>query len=171
MAMAHKAFVFDYSEFVRRLKDPLERALSNGDTTALVDLISSNLQSLRDPNEGTPLGPSWERGVESKDAHQYGDVALTLFYDPREDIGLGADWEALQAVLGREWKEEASPILGHTVGTFDPGKMGAYFQSANEVRENLRKLKELAPKRPELAPSIVMLQKAAGASKGLYVTF
>src|SRR5579859_5274373 len=48
-------------------------ALVTGDCAGLVSFINANLDSLRDPYEGEPLGTDWEGMIETQDAHQYGD--------------------------------------------------------------------------------------------------
>jgi hypothetical protein len=118
--------------------------------------------------------------VNPLDVHQYGDLALTKYYRPDDDIGLGAEWEEQAALLataglGREM------LLGHPLGPaggqpyFDPGKMGSYFQSMGEVRDQLRQLDRLGFHRPEIAKQVqpvrTMLDQAASAGSGLYVTF
>lgn len=80
----------------------------------------------------------------------------------------------------REWQEDLSvTILGKPFGPtedyFDPGKMGSYFQSPEEVSESLEKLIEHARAFPQrkhqLAQAIELLEKAVQAGQGLYVTF
>ena len=74
-------------------------------------------------------------------------------------------------------KSSDSPILGETVGPledpFDPGKMGADFQSAQSVQHNLSYLTKLVGKQPDwpLKQAIEMLKAAMNAGCGLYVTF
>lgn len=174
--MEHRAFVFDYQAFDEQLKPILERALTTGDTGELVDYIESNRAGLQDPYEGASLDGEWEEMVETKDAHQYGDFALTGFYDPRDELGLGEDWEHIQELLLQELGTDA-PVLGNTVGPsgryFDPGKMGSYFQSAQQVKHNLEKVRELSAEKPELSSDLDELEEMleAAVGKGLYVTF
>jgi hypothetical protein len=175
--MEHKAFLFNYDSFQRELRPILEDALLTGDCGALVSFINANLGDLRDPYEGEPLGTDWESLIETQDAHQYGDFALTKYYDPTADIGLGAAWEIVQELIANDPTLTESPILGSTVGPkddpFDPGKMGSYFQSANQVRDHHRYLLNRAKKErsDELSRAIQMLEEAAKAETGLYVTF
>jgi hypothetical protein len=175
--MEHKAFLFDYDSFERELRAILEDALRSGDHSGLVSFINANLGDLRDPYEGEPLGADWEAMIETQDPHQYGDFALTKYYNPTADIGLGAAWENLQELIANDPLLTESPILGSTIGLkddpFDPGKMGSYLQSAQQVRQNQRYLANLAKKeRAEvLNRAIQMLQEAVDANTGLYVTF
>ncbi len=173
--MEHKAFLFDYAAFDCELRAILEGALISGDCGRLVSFINANLGDLRDPYEGEPLRADWQTLIESKDAHQYGDFALTKYYDPTGDIGLGAAWERIQALAGND--ETGSPILGRTIGPehcpFDPGKMGAYFQTAEQVREHHTHLsgREKTKLSDPLNRVVQMLAKAVRIKCGLYVTF
>lgn len=114
--------------------------------------------------------------VETADPHQYGDFAITKFYQPNEDIGLGNDWQSIQELISVDPPLVESPILGTPLGRkrnlFDPGKMGSYFQSPKQVRQNLRYMTKLAEgQESKLAEAVEMLRKAAEAKQGLYVTF
>jgi len=175
--MEHKAFLFDSDRFERELRPALEAALSAGDCAPLVSFIRDNLDALADPYEGERLAPDWESLVEMKDAHTYGDFALTKYYDPAADIGLGAAWEGLQELIANGPDVVASPILGATIGPedspFDPGRMGAYVQSASQAAANYRRLLDLAREVPSdvVADAVSMLEQAVRAAKGLYVTF
>src|SRR5947209_5298245 len=130
--MEHKAFVLDYQSFCRELRPLLEAALAGGDCRGLVYFINENFVLLRDPYEGKPLPTRWEAILEFKDAHQYGDIALTKYYDPAADIGLGGAWECIQMMIAAAGNSDESPVLGTPIGPqtspFDPGKMGSYFQ-------------------------------------------
>src|SRR5205807_7996746 len=94
-----------------------------------------------------PLGENWEAVIETNDAHQYGDFALTKYYDPTTDVGLGTSWEHIQELIANDPTLVESPILGTPLGPiaspFDPGKMGAYFQSAEQVRHHYQHLVSL----------------------------
>jgi hypothetical protein len=179
MSLEHKAFVFDYKGFESNLKDILEAALVNGSTMQLSEYISQNQAYLKDPYEGEELSEDWEALIEIQDPHQYGDFALTNFYEPTEDIGLGYDWENAQEILSQRLTD-ISLVLGSTVGTinnyFDPGKMGAYFQSSQQAVEN-QDLLETSFSQEEIESSDVlkklseMLQAATSEKKGLYITF
>jgi hypothetical protein len=175
--MEHKAFLFDYDAFDQELRAILEDAVRSGDLSGLAIFISGNVSSLRDPYEGEPLSVDWEALVETQDSHQYGDFALTKYYNPTADIGLGTAWEHVEELLANDPLLTQSPILGNTIGPddnpFDPGKMGSYFQSVQGVRQNHRYLLNLAKKgqSEELSSAIEMLHKAVDAKTGLYITF
>lgn len=170
--MEHKAFVFRHRDFERELRPLLEEALASGSPDRLIVFIKANPDNFRDPYEGEPLGEDWEDQIETKDVHQYGDFALTKYYDPSADIGLGRKWEEVQRALESELGTSAA-ILGQPVGTqdrfFDPGKMGSYFQSEDDVRRNLTQLEHAG--RQALEPAVALLRRAAGEGAGLYVTF
>jgi len=178
MSMEHKAFVFDHDAFDKELRPTLERALSSHDISNLVAFINANTGDLADPYEGEPLGEDWEAMIETHDAHQYGDFALTKYYDPSAYIGLGVAWDRIQQLIANDPTLVESPILGTPVGPsdspFDPGKMGAYFQSAEQVRRHyqyLVRLQQQFPNEDNLKKAIQMLAQAKNAEKGLYVTF
>jgi len=175
--MDHKAFLFDSERFHEELRPTIEAALSSGDCAPLADFIRDNLEVLTDPYEGEPLTSDWGSLLETQDAHHYGDFALTKYYDPTADIGLGAAWVAFQEILADDPEIVTSPILGVTIGPdddpFDPGKMGSYFQSPSQVAANYRHLQDLSRDSPSdvVADAIRMLELAMQAGKGLYITF
>lgn len=170
--MSHKAFLFNYGTFQDELRPILETSLATDDTTRLVEFVDHHLLSLKDPNEGDPIQPKWSDLVKM-DAHQIGDLALTRYYDPRQDIGLGAAWMSLSEVADLA-PDGSSPLLGRPIGPptnlFDPGKMGSYVQSESDVGDSLRLLEQSRHQR-ELHEMIEILRRAAEHHKGLYVTF
>ncbi len=170
--MEHKAFLFRFRDFQKELRPILEASLASGDVTPVIAFITSDLRSFRDPYEGESLGDDWEDLLETKDVHQYGDFALSKYYDLGDDIGLGARWQEVQEPLERELGASTA-VLGQLVGVednyFDPGKMGAYFQSESDVRAHLREVERLS--QPALQPLVELLRRAATAGAGLYVTF
>lgn len=185
MPMHHKAYSFDYRAFCSELRSVLENALVGGDIDELRRFIATNLRFLKDPNEGKPLSLAWESLVEPKDEHQYGDLALTKFYEPLEAVGLGYDWMGwthrmgINDLLNVELGDGQMITLGQPCGLpenyFDPGKSGSYFQSPELVKENLGLLDELLRNKPSVAPKLrkvqAMLRSAVSANRGLHVTF
>jgi hypothetical protein len=175
--MEHKAYLFDFDGFSRELQPKLQRALETHDPAALVDFIRHNIKSLKDPYEGQPLADDWESMIETKDEHQFGDFALTKFYDPTEDIGLELLWYDVQNLLADDPAVVVSPILGTTVGPvdnlLDPGKMGAYFQSRWQVSQSKNQVAALVAgmQSPALNEGLRMLVRAEAEGTGLYVTF
>jgi hypothetical protein len=172
MTMEHKAYVFDYAAFERELRPILEQALTTSDCRGLVAFIEANHDELTDPYEGEPLGDGWLDLVETADAHQYGDFALTKYYDVLEDCGLGGNWTEAQDAAPVTTAGN-SPLLGHTVGPaetpFDPGKQGSYFQGPSELAES-KDIVVRGARAPWRGAVVAMLDEALAAGKGLYVT-
>jgi hypothetical protein len=180
MSFEHKAFIFDLSTFTRELKPLLESSLCLGDFDKVRNFIVDNKSVLVDPYEGEPLDEKWEDMIEDRDIHQYGDFALTKYYSLADDQGLGGEWETFQEFISDFRDLNFSPFLGLPLGVdgifFDPGKMGSYFQSENEVSESLIKIKEVEWELGnELLDSLKgyteLLERAVREKKGVYVTF
>lgn len=175
--MEHKAFLLDFEQFELELLPALAYGLKFGDCEKLHQFVNTNLMLLKDPYEGQDLSPTWESLLTTRDAHELGDVALTKYYDPAQDIGLGASWIAVQDLV--EGDRATSPILGAVVGEssnlFDPGKMGSYFQKSQDAVENLAYLRDQVtrhrPQSNEIEQAIQMLEQAVAAKQGLYITF
>lgn len=178
MSLAHRAFAFDYPAFAAELLPLLQRALETGKDAELGAFIDQNLNVLVDPYEGEPLAKNWQASLEAGDVQELGDFALTKYYDGDLDIGLDIDWEAIGELLQ---KSGLSPnmVLGTALGPpdalFDPGRQGAYFQTAAEVNAALAELQTLLQANPSLATELLplqgMLQECARTRRGLYVTF
>jgi hypothetical protein len=172
--MEHKAFIFDFETFCSELHDVLIDALRTENVTQLREFIEKHRDELKDPYEGASLEDDWESQISPKDPHQYGDFALTKYYDPADDIGLGPEWQDAGELLERERIGQAL-LLGSTIDSFDPGKQGSYTQSPDVVRQGLVALDGLLQRKPELAaqldPVRAMLAAAASRGGGLYVTF
>jgi len=176
--MDHKAYILDHEAFSSELSDILYRALETGETGGLVSFIQRNLGVLKEPYEGEPLDESWITMIESHDPHQYGDFALTKFYDPKNEMGLGDVGGAVIEVLRRELQCDHLPVLGSPFGPpgaeFDPGKLGSYFQDAKDVKENLQTLESLRSRLRHTRlfdGAIHLLETAQEQGRGLYVTF
>lgn len=172
MAMEHKAFLFRYAAFDAELRPVLEASLRSGDVAPLAAFIEAERRHLRDPYEGEPLGSDWAESLEGGDVDQYGDFALTKYYDPADDRGLGPRWQVIQeALAGRA--EAVTAVLGQPLGSeghwFDPGRMGSYFQSEIDVTAHLEILEGLSV--PGVEPLLNLLREAGDAGVGLYVTF
>jgi hypothetical protein len=170
MTMEHKAFAFDWPRFEFDLHPLLVEALTNNDATRLEAYIDQHLAVLTDPYEGKPLSANWREALQNRDVQEYGDYALTRFYDPADCRGIGHEWDRLSRELP---KPAATAMLGFPVGPperpFDPGREGSYFQSPRRVRESLAALKLHA--RVELSLYLELLQWCAAEGRGVYVTF
>jgi hypothetical protein len=179
MATEHKAFVFDYITFIQELANILEMAIFSQNSRELIFFIENNLQYLKDPDSGEFLDLEWQEMIETKDVNECGDFALTKYYDPHQNVGLGYNWELLYDALQNELKTEISPLLGLPFGYdnnyFDPGKIGSYFQFPEQVKENLERINSLSPYKKQNFPNIVVLEEmlstALALEKGLYITF
>jgi len=183
MSMDHKAYALDYHGFERDLAPIISRAVQTGDADELRTFVERNFAQLKDPNEGGPLGFDWLELVEPPLSNRpdlsvqlWGDLALTKYYDPTQDFGLGAEWQEAEDRLQAAGLEPAPIVLGHPLGTeghfFDPGLQGAYFQSPRDLRTGLELLNRAECEDTELLRTWrELLQRTAANGDGLYVTF
>jgi hypothetical protein len=170
MAMSHKAYAFNWRGFELDLHPLLESALATDDVAELEAFIDDHRESLTDPYEGEPLLEDWKSALENRDVHEYGDYALTRFYDPADDCGIAEKWAEVSERLP---EAAANALLGFSVGPsgrlFDPGRYGSYFQTPAQVRKSLGLLKPIGV--PELARFVKLLERCAAEARGVYVTF
>jgi hypothetical protein len=170
MSMSHKAYAFDWRGFELDLRPLLEDALVADNTGLLETFIDDHREVLTDPYEGEPLSDDWRAALENRDVHEYGDYALTRFYNPADDCGIAEEWMRISERLSRP---AANALLGCPVGPpnrlFDPGRQGSYFQTPAQVPESLAILNPLGV--PELAPFAGLLERCAAEGCGVYVTF
>jgi hypothetical protein len=179
VTIEHKAFVFDDELFRKELEPILKEALTSNDLDSLERFVDKHRRLLKNPYDGQPVPAAWRSILDLIDVHQLGDLALTKYYDPRTDIGLGSRWsqidDALQRVPERSTIVLGRPVVGGTGVTFDPGKMGSYLQTASDVQKSIATLKRLGSTddevEEEVAPLIALLEHAAKAGRGLYTTF
>ena len=180
MSIEHKAYIFDFEGFSKELRPILVASLKSGNIDQLRAFIISNKSALSDPYEGEPLEDDWEDMIEDRDVHQHGDFALTKYYSPLLDEGLGYGWENVQDILSNSIEFKVSPLLGEPLGDsgeyFDPGKMGSYFQDNGQVKNSLSVLKEFENKLSEnlnvdYDKFLHFLESAADENRGVYVTF
>jgi len=175
--MEHRAFTFNFKAFTAELCPLLEKVLADGQVASLVGFIVENRRALKDPYEGKPIGQEWEALLDNRDVHEYGDFALTKYYDPVADIGLGDEWEAAQAISLERLGTDLA-VLGRTVGSadnlFDPGRVGSYFQSEEDVATHLGQIEALlvgGEDSPVIERLRGMLATATKLGTGLYITF
>ena len=125
MAMEHKAYAFDWSDFDSHLHSILVKALTTNHTIDLEAFIDKHVAELTDPYQGEPLTTDWRDTMENQDVHEYGDFALTKFYDPSDSFGLGYEWMRLSEELP---VDAANAVLGVSIGplanVFNPGRYG-----------------------------------------------
>jgi hypothetical protein len=172
VSLSHKAFAFDWSAFEFDLHPLLEAALESNDPTELEAFIDEHRKALTDPYEGNPLPKNWRAMLENRDVHEYGDYALTRFYDPSDDCGLVEFWaEVSERLPGRA----ADALLGFPIGPrgrlFDPGRLGSYFQTPTQVKKSLATLRPRTNKLEELRPFVELLEQCAAEGLGVFVTF
>jgi hypothetical protein len=177
--MSHSAYAFDWRAFERDgLPGLLSRALDTGDTSGLLAYVERYRAVLKDPCEGDPLDEDWQDLLENRDVHEYGDYALTRFYDPDADHGLGYCWNEIDGALG---EEDRRALLGSPFGpmhsSFDPGRYGSYFQTPRQAADSLARVRRFdLPWQDEqdrgfLRRLIGLLEECVAGGMGLYVTF
>jgi hypothetical protein len=168
--MQHRAFAFDWTAFEGDLLPLLERALETEDAEPLGAFIDAHRCELRDPYEGELLPEDWRSRLEAGDVQELADFALTRYYRPGDDQGLGPAWAAIDdaadsgvraALLGRPIGPETHP--------FDPGRMGSFFQRPSDVERSAMALAEA--RSFGLSDYQRLLGRCIGEGLGLYVTF
>jgi hypothetical protein len=95
MSMDHRAFAFDWTAFEGGLLPILVRALETEDQGPLSSFIEAHRRELRDPYEGDPLPHDWRSLLEHGGVQELADFALTRYYRPEDDRGLGPEWQAI----------------------------------------------------------------------------
>ncbi len=180
MSMSHKAFVFDYNSFSSQFLGILLESLEKINKEKLIDFIQQNIENIQHPDEGLSVDSLWQNLIKVGDVQEYADFALTKFYYSDDDIGLDYEWQDVEKILNEEFLLDSNLILlGRTIcfadNCFDPGRMGSYFQSFDEVQENLKIIKKYLEQKPEFLNSlqvlIGMFQNAVIKQQGLYITF
>lgn len=171
MSMSHKAFAFDWKAFESdELYTLLVQALESNEVLALNRYIENHCAELKDPYEGEPLDRTWQEILENCDIHEYGDFALTRFYDPAADRGVGCEWMEIDDLL---FEADRGALLGFPISfennVFDPGRMGSYFQTPDRVLESLRIVDALAIETVESFKQLLV--DCSQSELGVYVTF
>lgn len=170
MGMSHKAYAFEWYRFELEFRLCLESALTTNDLSAIEVHIAAHISTIRDPNTGEPLSADWQAHLSNRDIHEFGDRALTRYYDPACDNGIGDVWMSLSDQLP---EAAANALLGFTLGPpeqlFDPGRYGSYFQTPAQVKTSRGVLGPFANR--DLATFVTFLDQCAAEDKGLYVTF
>ncbi len=172
MSMSHKAYAFDWRSFESdELHHLLVAALESGDPATIARYIEAHRDQTKDPYEGQPIEQGWEATLENRDVHEYGDFALTRFYDPADDRGLAESWLTVDAELAEQdrWALLGSP-LGNPGHEFDPGRQGSYFQTPEQVGESLLRVERMGQAR-ELESYARLLRSCVADRLGVYVTF
>ena len=170
MSMCHKAFVFDWIAFERAFRSTLEDAIRDSDQKALADYIERHRAECRDPYEGDPLPEDWTGLLEVGDAQELADFALTRYYSPAEDFGVGELWPQVDSELPEDARRALLGFaIGSTTSLFDPGRTGSYFQTPEMVGDSLSILANYSHE--ETATYLQLLRQAIEGGFGVYVTF
>jgi hypothetical protein len=169
--MSHKAYAFNWRAFESdELHDILIAALESGDPKPIAQYIEFHREQIKDPYEGQPIVRGWQAMLGNQDVHEYGDFALTRFYDPTDDQGIAESWLAVDAHLA---EQDRAALLGSSLGEagrkFDPGRQGSYFQTPEQAAESLRCVERIG--HDVLQCYAQLLRTCAVDGLGVYVTF
>ncbi len=163
MSMEHKAFEFDWNSFESELL-AIFRHLDTKDAEVLLEsFINKNIDFLTDPYEGNPLDTNWRDNLEAGGVQELADIALTKYYDVKTDFGLANHWLSIECNVSVDAK---CSLLGEPIAGFDPGYMGSYFQSSEQLKNSVSVLSRECI---EIIPDFVSELKTI--TKGVYVTF
>ncbi|MCX6368834.1 MAG: hypothetical protein NTX57_19300 [Armatimonadetes bacterium] len=164
MSNLHKAFVFDEAAFRRDLAPILDRH----DDTALEHFISDHRAQLRNPRNGVHIESDWRDDAAFDGFGRRATLALTAYYDPTANIGLGSAASKCRFGLIDLYPESRVFVGGGALGVPD-----GYFQSASYVAESVAILENLRAQLPLKAeiidPVLIMLHAATAENKGLYL--
>ncbi len=172
MSMSHKAYAFDWRAFEKdELHHLLVAALESDDPATIAHYIEAHREQIKDPYEGQTIEQGWEAALGNRDVHEYGDFALTRFYDPTENHGVAEAWLAVDAEVA---EQDRFALLGSRLGKsgheFDPGRQGSYFQTPQQVAESLRRFDRFAQD-GRLRTYVQLLRGCVADGLGVYITF
>ncbi|MFB9235271.1 hypothetical protein ACFFWC_06925 [Plantactinospora siamensis] len=180
METEHRAFSFDFDGFMANLAPVLQRSLETGDAGALTRFIEANLDRLRSPYPGIAVPTPWPAMFEDEPAvHDLGDFALTRYYRPNDDLGLGSGWAEVYNVAADEVETDTDELIfgawfGPEHNRFNPGRIGSFIRLWETVRRQ-REITAARIRSGAYSDAVVALDRmlsAAGEQKqGLYVTF
>lgn len=146
----------------------LHGALASSNVDSLAAFVAPHHNLIRDPYEGEALPSDWRSLLDVGDVRQFADFALTLYYSPAADQGVGDAWSSLS-----DRPSVSTALLGSPFGPpenlFDPGRIGSYFQTLDAAHSSLATLQSIAC--PELAPYISLLRHCSSNDLGVYITF
>ena len=164
MSKHHQAFVFDEAAFRRELAPLLDRQAD----AALESFINDHRARLRDPETGAALELSWRQEPENEGFARRAALALTAFYDPTANIGLGSSAQKCRFALMDLYPEGRVFVGGGSLGVPE-----GHFQSAGYVAESVVILERLQAEHRQKAdvidPVLTMLQAALHTGRGLYI--
>jgi hypothetical protein len=170
MSFHHKAYEFDWDQFLQELAPLLERALTADDSSLLRQFIANNVKHCANPYDGESLESDWESQLEIGDVQELADFALTKYYLANDDAGVGHVWGDLETSLNPAQKQA---LLGKSFGPadnpFDPGRQGSYFKTPAEVEQSFASISSLND--DGIGCFRDLLARSITSGKGLYVTF
>ena len=170
MSFHHRAFQFEWESFFSELAPLLAQALTQDSVESLRLFVEGNLHHCSSPYDGEPLDADWLSSMEVGDIQEYADFALTKYYEPANDFGVGSVWQELtDSLVPRQRKALLGEPFGPASQLFDPGRQGSYFQTPLEIKQSIQSLANSG--RTELAAFHKSLLSVASNGKGLYVTF
>ena len=171
MSFDHKAFAFEWASFQKEMAGVLGHALRTGDASNLERFVDANVSACASPYDGEKLDAGWRRSLGVAGLQEVADFALTKYYDPSDDHGLHEEWSEVESGLSESARLAllGTPFREGSDAVFDPGMMGSYFQSPEQVRASLATLRAVDAK--ELASYVRFLSTVVREAKGLYVTF
>jgi hypothetical protein len=161
LSFDHKAFAFDFETYRKELRPVLDRALLSGSSDELLVYIAREFTNLKHPFEGGPLPADWDTQFDTRSSQFTGELAMTRYFDPSEDLGLPGD----EIIKGE--------VVGPPEAPFDPGLMDSYLQDPACVERNHQRLLAATSihGEAEIQNLIGMLKVAADRKLGLYVVF
>jgi len=166
MSFDHKAFEFDWQAFSAEMLPWLKDVLAANDGKRLAAFVDANIVACRSPYDGEKLSASWQEMLETGDAQEIADFALTKYYNPTLDHGLGGAWAELEDALPVSMK---IALLGQAMPHFDPGRQGSYFSTPTDATKSGALLNRMEI--PALRQYGNFLERASGDGRGVYVTF
>lgn len=169
MSMEHKAYEFDFENFEFELKDILFNSLQSQAIDSLSKFVDSNINFCTYPWESEKLPSTWREDLEIGDVHEIGDYALTKFYNPNDDFGLGYDFSD----YSERYPELEPFLLGEAFGPkdnlFDSGKMGSYFLAPEIIDGFVINLQ--VSNEDSILEYARFINSCSDNGKGVYITF
>lgn len=177
MSMNHKAYVFKYNEFNIELLPVLVNSLRENNSEKLIHFINNNVDYLTNIYNYDSLNPDWASEFNQEDVQICGDIALTKYYDLSDDLGLGGEWDFIFDTLKNCGLDAQKLTLGSVIGDkekFDPGLMGSFFQSTEDILFNKEIIKNYSERNKylDIFTDLENIFNTAYSNKsGLYITF
>jgi hypothetical protein len=166
MSFNHKAFEFNWPAFSDEMLPWLSEALAADDCERLSAFVDANVSACRNPYDEEPLPLNWREMLEVGDAQELADFALTKYYDPTDDHGLGDAWMELDGALPSDMR---AALLGQAIAQFDPGRQGSYFLAPADAMKSGELLQNSQV--PSLLEFGSFVTQASRRGHGVYVTF